>query len=79
MVSIEGVATEDSADLELIVSFGVCLICPLPAEVCILALKIYPHFVCRVQEDPIVERASASRVTQFSVCHGQSNKVAHHY
>jgi hypothetical protein len=33
MVSIGGVATEDSADPELIVSFGVCLVCPLRAEV----------------------------------------------
>jgi hypothetical protein len=62
MVSIAGGATtEDSADPELIVSFGVCRVCPLPDQACILVLKSQPHFVCRVQEVPIVERASASQ------------------
>jgi hypothetical protein len=55
MVSIGGATTEDSADPELIVSFGVCLVCPLTAQLCILVLESHPHFVCRVQEDPIVE------------------------
>jgi hypothetical protein len=33
MLLIGGVVTEDSADPDLIVSFGVCLVvCPLPAE-----------------------------------------------
>jgi hypothetical protein len=61
IVSIGGAATENSADPELIVSFGVCLVCLLPAQVSILDLEINPHFVCRVQEDPIVERASPFR------------------
>jgi hypothetical protein len=65
MVSIAGgAATEDSADPELIVSFGVCLMCPSPA---------HPHFICRVQEDLIVEQAGASEVNckpdDESLCH----------
>jgi hypothetical protein len=43
MVSIGGAATENSSDSELIVSFGVCLVCPLPAQVCIVDLEIHPH------------------------------------
>jgi hypothetical protein len=62
MVSIGGAATENSSDSELIVSFGVCLVCPLPAQVCILVLESHLHYVYRVQEDPIVEGASASEV-----------------
>jgi hypothetical protein len=62
MISIGGAATEDSADPELIVSFGVYLVCPLPAQVCFLVLDSHPHFICRVHEDPIVERASTSEV-----------------
>jgi hypothetical protein len=39
MVSIGGAATEDSADPQLIVSFGVCLVCPLTTQVSIIILK----------------------------------------
>jgi hypothetical protein len=82
MVSIGGAATEDSADSELITSFGVRLVvCPLPAQVCILVLEIHPHFVGQVQEDPIVERASASEVncelddaSLYPVCQGSWHK-----
>jgi hypothetical protein len=38
MVSIDGAATEDSTNPQLIVSFGVCVMCPLPNQVCILVL-----------------------------------------
>jgi hypothetical protein len=55
-------ATEDSADPELIVSIGVCLVCPLSDQICILVLEIHPRFVCRVEGDPIVERAAPSEV-----------------
>jgi hypothetical protein len=56
MVSIAGgTATEDSADRELIVSFGVSFVCPLSAQACILVLESHPRFVCRVQEDSIVD------------------------
>jgi hypothetical protein len=51
IASIGGVATEYSADPELIVSFGVCVACPLPAQVCILVLESHPHSVCRLQAD----------------------------
>jgi hypothetical protein len=78
MASIAGgAATDDSADPELIVSFGVCFMCPSPA---------HPHFICRVQEDLIVERAAASEVncepddeSLCPVCHGPNNKAARHH
>ena len=46
MVSIGGVATEYSADPELIVSFGVCVACPIPAQVCILVLESKSSSLC---------------------------------
>jgi hypothetical protein len=66
-----GAATEDSADPELIVSFGAWLLRPLPAQACIFLLENHPHLVYRVQKDPIAERASASEVSD-----GPSDKVA---
>jgi hypothetical protein len=86
MVSIGGAATEDSADPELILSFDVYLACPLPAQACIVVMESHPHFICRVQEDSIVERASASVVncepddeSLRPVCHGPSDKVVQHH